>query len=624
MNEIYDGSIEPTVLQQRKPIPEVAAKLIAQGVNPLLASLYSARGVSDISEVRGTIDDILPTSQLKNCREMASVLADHIVMRSRVLIISDFDCDGATAGALMYAGFCASGMNVDVVVPDRKKHGYGLSESIVREAALLDPKPDVLITVDSGISSNAGVDLAKSLGMEVLITDHHQAPAVLPDARLIVNPNQPGCPFESKTIAGCGVAWYVCKALADEMADRDYPPGFDPKHLLQFVAIGTVADVVSLDKNNRLLVGEGLRRIRIGECTEGIRALAAVVQKPIRTLTCEDIGFQIGPRINAAGRMSHMKDGIDCLLEMHPVRALEIAERLDGINMERREVEADIAAQANADIERAIEAAQMNMQPGSRCLIVHNDRWHEGVVGIVAGRLKEAYHRPAFVFCRSENGTLKGSGRSIPGFHLKHALDKIAIDNPAIMAAYGGHPAACGVTLNDGMLADFMIAMEEICQKELHPQLLQRVVMHDGSFDWRNFTTNSVAQMNGEVWGQGFPPPVFLDTLQLEDVKTIGAERNHLKATLVIDEVEHDVIAFGQGERAATLPSELTVLHRPNVRWYDYQENLQVMVANIPAEHVLQAYLHSQSGLEAVEAAKRRIEEELKAGHFSAPRVYRP
>lgn len=610
-----------TILDQRYPDPASASKLVSQGLDPLLASLFSARGVSDISEVRGRMEDILPTASLKNCDEMASILADCVVLRKRVLIVCDYDCDGATAGAIFLAAFRSAGMDVDILVPDRKKHGYGLAESLVLEAAQMPVKPEVIITVDSGISSNAGVDLANSLGVRVLITDHHPAPEILPNAELIVNPNQPDCGFASKNIAGCGVAWYVAKALADELLDRNMEPGYKPAQLLQFLAIGTVADVVALDRNNRILVSEGLRRIRSGECTEGIKALMVVSEKRRDSLNCSDIGFGIAPRLNAAGRLAHMEMGVKLLLTMRPEIALDLAQKLDTINKERKEIEKNMTVQAEMDMGRYLESFGFDMVPSTNTIVVYGKDWHEGVVGIVASRIKEDKHRPTFVVCEASDGSLKASGRSIPGFHLKHALDQIAVGYPNIIVKHGGHPMAVGLTIAPGKLEDFKCALEEVSKHQMTPKMLQRVLAHDGELTVSKLNLSMVKALNREVWGQGFPEPTFMGTLEVVGSRAMGDEKQHLKIDAVIGEDEFDVVAFGEGARSKSLPSEITVLYKPKAHHFNDEENVQLMVEHFPNEDLVKEYKRNNEKVKSSEDALNVIDR-IAAAQPNRPRPH--
>jgi single-stranded-DNA-specific exonuclease len=606
-----DETTTPIVLEQRMPLASSALTLESQGLHPLLASLFSARGVEDIAEVRGTIDHILAPSTMKNCLEMASFLADCVLLKKRVLVISDYDCDGATACATLMVAFRAAGMQCDYLVPDRKIHGYGLTAPIVLDASNLVVRPDVIVTVDAGITSNEGVELANQLGIEVLITDHHMAPLVLPNARLIVNPNQPGCTFASKNIAGCGVAWYVAAALADELNDRGVAPGYDPIQLLPFVAIGTVADVVPLDQNNRILISEGLKQIRLGECTHGIKALICTAQKPYARLTCNDIGFYLGPRINAAGRLAHMSAGVECLLSMDTAAAIELAESLDQINIQRKLIQKGIVQDVDATIQDYLALAQGSRTPQALSMVLYDPEWHEGVIGIVASRIKEEMHRPTFVMCTASNGNIKGSGRSIDGFHLKHALDQIVVQYPGIILTHGGHPMAAGLTIYPDKLEQFKLALEEICQQQLTLKQLQRSVAHDGGLPERYMNLETIRLLSLEVWGNKFPEPQFIDSVDVGGYRLIGDKRQHLKLRVSKGDVHVDLLAFGEAARANQLPEQITVVYKAQINAYRGTDSLQMLVQHIPAAGLVASYRASQDAAAADRITEIPVEDTL-------------
>lgn len=523
---------------------------------------------------------------MKNVRAMASYLVDCVVTRKRVLIVSDYDCDGATACAVLAMAFGGAGMNFGYMVPDRIKHGYGLTPDIVEEAVALDPSPDVIITVDNGISSFDGVNRANELGIEVLVTDHHLAPPVLPAAKLIVNPNQVGCDFPSKHIAGCGVAWYVARAFLEEMRSRDLDPGFDPSELLSYVALGTVADVVKLDRNNRILVSEGLKLIRQEQCAPGVIALARVSGKDVNSLTCSDIGFGLGPRINAAGRLAHMGAGIECLTTLDPDRATALARNLDVTNQQRKEIQRGIADQALIQALRLMtrETTPATDEYGRRSLVVFHKEWHEGVVGVVAGRLKEDRHRPTVVMTKTHDNAIKGSGRSIPGFHLKHALDEINAKHPGVLLKFGGHAMAAGMTIAEDRLEEFREALEAICQRDLTPEMLTKRLMHDGELPASCFTVQQIHELSQEVWGQGFEEPVFLNKFVIADSRVIGQDKTHLKMTAKVGQAEVDVMAFGQADLAEGLAAEMTVAFKPQLNTFRGQTKLTALVDLMPED----------------------------------------
>lgn len=578
----------PVSLVQRTHSPVVVSRLRARGVDELLARVYAARGVKDLMEVRGTYHDLLPTHSMKNVTTMANYLADCVVQRKRVLIVSDYDCDGATACSLLVLAFGGAGMDFGYLVPDRMVHGYGLTPAIVEEAAALDPKPDVIITVDNGISSVAGVDRANELGIEVLVTDHHLAPDVLPKAKLIVNPNQPGCDFASKNIAGCGVAWYVARAFIEELIMRDMDPGFDPAELLSYVALGTVADVVKLDRNNRILVSLGLDYIRKEQCAPGVLALARISGKNPRALTCSDIGFGIGPRINAAGRLAHMGAGIECLTTLDFDEAGRLAKQLHETNEERKEIQREMVDQAVIQAVRLLgrdpSVSNVSDEFGRRSIVVFHSEWHEGVVGIVAGRLKEDRHRPTVVMTMAHDGTIKGSGRSIPGFHLKHALDEINAKHPGVLLKFGGHAMAAGMTIAADKLEEFREALESVCQAGLTAEMMTKTLYHDGELPERFFNVDTVHELSQQVWGQGFEEPVFLNRMAVSEVNVIGADKTHLKLKARLGDVETDVMAFSQADLAECISPEIVVAHKPQVNLFRGERNLQVLVELMPED----------------------------------------
>ncbi|MCZ8254991.1 MAG: single-stranded-DNA-specific exonuclease RecJ [Polaromonas sp.] len=575
------SSVGGVALVRRDSVPDVSARLQRSGIDPLLADLFASRGVKSAREVRGEYIDLLPVHTMKNVMAMASYLADAQVQGRRVLIVSDYDCDGATACAVLHVAFSWAGMNYDFMVPDRFKHGYGLTPSIVDEAAALPDKPDVIITVDNGISSVAGVQRANDMGIDVLVTDHHLAPAQLPDAKLIVNPNQPGCEFASKDIAGCGVAWYVARALLEEMTARGHDCGYDPAELLSYVAIGTVADVVRLDRNNRILVRLGLDLIRQEQCAPGVVALARRAGKSIRTLSCSDIGFGIGPRINAAGRLSHMSVGIDCLTSMDADRASKLAKVLHDTNDERKDIQKEIVDQALIQAQGILnsQAAMVTR----RSIVLHNDKWHEGVIGIVAGRLKEERHRPTIVMTRSSDGEIKGSGRSIPGFHLKHALDAINVTHPGLLQKFGGHAMAAGLTIRADGLRQFEDALEAYCAKHLPDELLTKKIFHDGPIAGSALELDSLEMLSKEVWGQGFEEPVFVNEVDVLEAKALS-NGAHIKVSGEMAGAPVEVMMFGQGDLYSALPTKLVVAHKPGISNFRGERTVQALVEHIPME----------------------------------------
>lgn len=511
--------------------PRTAWRLEQDGLHPLLARLYAGRGIASRDELDDALARLLPPIELKGAREAAVFLADAIATGKRLCIVADYDCDGATACAVAVRGLRQLGAaKVEYLVPDRVVDGYGLTPTIARRVH--ERGADVLITVDNGIASIEGVAEANALGLQVVVTDHHLPAERLPEAAVIVNPNQPGCGFGSKCIAGVGVMFYVLLALRAELRDRgafaDRPqPKLDA--LLPLVALGTVADVVKLDANNRRLVAQGLRRVRAGALPPGLAALFEVASRDTRTATALDFGFALGPRINAAGRLSDMTLGIECLLTDDAARAQELARMLDGINRERRELETGMR-------EQALELAQALFEedaPPPPAVCVFDPEFHEGVVGIVASRLKDQLHRPTFVFAASQapgkEHELKGSGRSIPGFHLRDALDLVAKRHPGVLLRFGGHAMAAGCTVPEEHFDTFEQALSQVAAEWLDAATLQRRLDADGPLapEWRRVDLVDVLQQ--EVWGQGFAPPVFCEELDIVSQRLVKERHLALK-----------------------------------------------------------------------------------------------
>lgn len=586
-----------------------AIHLHQQGLPVMLARLFAARGIKDIDEVRAGADKLISVSKLKNATAMGELLADCVQDQSRVVIISDYDCDGATAGSVLVKAFRGAGMNHEILVPHRTVNSYGLTPSIVMEAAALPQKPKFIITVDNGISSIEGVDLARKLGIEVLVTDHHLCAKTLPNARLIVNPNQPGCDFPSKDIAGCGVAWYVAGAMHTALVERGLDPGFDHNALLPYVAIGTIADIVKLDFNNRIMVREGLERIRHGECSPGIRALTEVAKRNVETMTCEDVGFAVGPRINAAGRLAHMRLGIECLTTENVELAQDLAVQLDAINKERQTMQKEMLVVAEEQAEKA--AKKLGASVG-HTVVVYEADWHEGVVGIVAGRLKDLHHRPTFALCDSSEGDVKGSGRSVPGLHLKHALDEINITYPGLLMRFGGHAMAAGVTIRKDGLDLFKSAFDKICRAHLTEEMLIPQLEHDGALPAHAYNELAIIEMQKEVWGQGFPQPVFVDRMDITGSRTMGADKSHLKVNVNVpkSKLACDVVAFGDGARQPLLAQTLEFAFTPSLNHYRGQTSVQLMaktLLNVPQVTAEQKAEWSAAALAEPEPPRSRM-----------------
>ncbi|MEX3896059.1 single-stranded-DNA-specific exonuclease RecJ [Paraburkholderia sp. BR10954] len=537
--------------------PVDAEVLIRCGMHPVLARLYASRGVCLPEEVETGLARLVPPVELKGCDAAAALLADALQRQRRMLVVADYDCDGATACAVAVRGLRMFGARIDYLVPNRMEHGYGLTPDIVELAARSAAgKPDLLITVDNGIASVDGVAAANALGIDVVVTDHHLPGDELPAARAIVNPNQPGCTFPSKCLAGVGVMFYVLLALRAELRRRgafgDALPEPRLDGLLDLVALGTVADVVKLDGNNRVLVAQGLQRIRKGRMQPGIAALFRAAARDARNASGFDLGFALGPRLNAAGRLSDMSLGIECLTTDDVGRAWELAQQLDTMNRERREIEAGMQQQALDDLS--------TVDPdGATTITLFNPGWHQGVIGIVAGRLKEKFHRPSFTFAPADDtGVLvKGSGRSIPGFHLRDALDLISKREPDLIVKFGGHAMAAGLTIAAANVPRFTAAFEAVGREWLSAEALARTVETDGELEDAYFTPQFVEMLDAAVWGQGFPAPVFSGEFEVASQALV--KDKHLKLQLLRGRQRFNAIWFNHTD---TLPARTTVAYR--------------------------------------------------------------
>jgi len=529
-----------------REIPPRAAWALEQaGIHPLLARLYAARGVLGKDELDNGLGRLLPPSGMKGLQEAAVLLADSIAAGKKLCIVADYDCDGATACAVAIRGLRLLGArHVDYLVPDRVVDGYGLTPPIAQRVK--ERGADVLITVDNGIASVDGVAAANALGLEVLVTDHHLPGPLLPDAAVIVNPNQPGCGFESKSIAGVGVMFYVLLALRSELRQRGvFDQNSQPKldALLPLVALGTVADVVKLDPNNRRLVAQGLKRIRAGALPCGLAGLFTAAARDPKVATTFDFGFALGPRINAAGRLADMTLGIECLLTDDTARAQELARALDAINRERRDIEGGMREQAMLIVDSLFDESEE--PPPAIC--VFDPDFHEGVVGIVASRIKDKLHRPTFVFAASQapgkEHELKGSGRSIPGFHLRDALDLVAKRHPGVLLRFGGHAMAAGCTIAEEHLDVFEQALAQVAQEWLDAATLMRRLHTDGPLAAEYRRPDLVDTLHHEVWGQGFAPPVFSEEVEIISQRLVADK--HLQIKLKHQGQPVDGIWFG-------------------------------------------------------------------------------
>ena len=500
---------------------EVQQDLQAAGISPLLAQLYAARDIGSVAETSHDLAQLLHFRDLKHIDAAALQLAAAIDAGKRLLIIADYDADGATACAVAMKGLGLFGAKVDFLVPNRFEHGYGLTPLIVDEAA--DLGAELIITVDNGIASLAGVAHAQALGIEVLVTDHHLPADTLP-ACTIVNPNQPECVFGSKNLAGCGVMFYVLLALRAHYKltgryDTQAAPNLGV--LLDYVALGTVADVVKLDHNNRILVAQGLKRMRAGKAALGIQALFEIAKRDIRKAEPFDLGFAIGPRINAAGRLDDMSIGIRCLLADNDLTAQTLAAELDSLNRERRGIEQSM-------LKEALNLPEFQVSDSQMTVTAYRDDWHQGVIGIVAGRLRERYFRPTIVFAPGDDGELRGSGRSIPALHLRDTLDLVSKRHPHLISKFGGHAMAAGLSLPVAALPEFQAAFEQAVNEQLHSDDLTQTYVTDGELSGDALCLQAAQQLREVVWGQGFAPPMFVGEFEVTWQRAVGV--NHKKA----------------------------------------------------------------------------------------------
>jgi single-stranded-DNA-specific exonuclease len=562
-----------------RPISQVDYEHLTQhGVSPLLARIYAARGVSDYQQLDVELAGLLPITLLKNAEAMGRLLADAITDKQRLLIIADYDADGATACAVGLRALRAFGATVDYLVPNRFEYGYGLTPEIVRLAAEGSPstsfsaaaiKPDIIITVDNGIASHAGVEEAHRLGIHVFVTDHHLPAETLPNADVIVNPNQPDCVFPSKHIAGVGVMFYVMLATRAALRSRgafENSPEPNLAKLLDIVALGTVADVVKLDDNNRILVRQGLARIAAFHACAGIRALYQVAARDPQRASTWDLGFMLGPRLNAAGRLTDMSLGIELLITDDDSRAQELAQKLDALNRERREIEAGMQETALAALDEITVDERFSLS-------LFNPAWHQGVIGILASRLKEKFHRPVIAFANGLAGELKGSGRSIAGFHMRDALDLVAKRHPDLLKKFGGHAMAAGVTIDEATLAQFEAAFEAVACEWLTPALLSRTIETDGSLPTPHADLDTAQTLARQVWGQGFPEPQFLDQFQVTQQRIVGEK--HTKLVLFRDGQQFEAMLFF---RAEILPDTIEAVYRLDVNEYKGRRSVQLII----------------------------------------------
>lgn len=553
--------------QARQPQEDRVHQLAAAGLPPLLARVLAARGVDPTYLEENSLNALPSFASLKGIGDAARLLADAIQNGLKIVIVADYDADGATACAVAIRALRTMGAKVSFVVPDRLKLGYGLSPGVV-ELAMLQ-QPDVLLTVDNGIASIEGVEAANRLGLCTIVTDHHLPGDRLPAAAAIVNPNQPGCDeFPSKALAGVGVIFYVMLALRAELRLRGHfsdKPEPNLGTLLDLVALGTVADVVPLDRVNRILVRAGLARIKAGQCVAGITALYGIAGRDPSKAVSSDLGFLLGPRINAAGRLADMSLGIECLTTDDTGKALQYANTLHELNQERRAVEQTMK-------DEAMEVLQLGQIGDRYAISLFDEAWHPGVVGIVASRVKDYYHRPTIVFAPgTDENEIRGSGRSIPGFHLRDALDLVTKRHPGLILKFGGHAAAAGLTIGKADLARFEAAFNEVASELIAPEQLELVMKHDGEPGAAELTEETVAALDDGIWGQGFPEPMFSG--QFAVLKQRVLKEKHLKLRLSLHGVEFDAILFG---RADFLPDYISVLYRPTINDWNGKRTVQI------------------------------------------------
>lgn len=549
---------------------EAARRLHEEGYLPPVARALSARGIRDASELAQDWKSMLPPAMLEGTREAAERLALARERGERVTVVADYDCDGATACAVAIRGLGMMGVKADYFVPHRVHHGYGLSCAVVDLLAARTPRPDVLLTVDNGVSSAEAVRHAAELDIDVIVTDHHLPGAELPPAVCIVNPNLADSAFPSKALAGVGVMYYVLLALRALLRERGvYTQQTQPRldALVDLVALGTVADVVKLDKNNRILVAQGLNRIRLGRTHAGISALFAVAGKKPEAAGVRDFGFALGPRINAAGRLDTMENGIECLLADDPVVALDYARSLNDFNAARQELETEMQQAA----ETALSCCNVD---SLATLTLYDGRFNEGVVGLVASRLKEKVNRPTIVFAPTDDGALKGSGRSIAGVHLRDALDLVSKALPGAVLRFGGHAMAAGLTLrSEDDLPAFRDAFEKAVRSMVDASVFERVIYTDGGLAPDEITERLVQAIDSQIWGQGFDAPVFANEFRV--VRQSLVKDAHTKLILELGGQRFDAIFFRHTE---TLPGMVRLAYRPNINEFMGRRSVQLVI----------------------------------------------
>ena len=570
MEEIIDGKTIYKIKKLNKKQQQASDTLKESGVHPVMADLYTLRGIENFNDIN-LVQKLEPFANMKGAKEAAKILAQAILRKEKICIVADYDVDGATACTVAVRGLRMFGANVDYVVPDRFIHGYGLTPSVVDEA--IDRKnPDLLVTVDNGIASIEGVDYANKKGLKVLVTDHHLAGDKLPNALCIVNPNQPGCEFKNKSLAGCGVMFYVLAALRQHMIDLEvYTPKTVPNvfSLLDLVAIGTIADLVRLDLNNRIIVSLGLGLIRKKQTRPGVLSIIEVAKSKYGQLSTTDIGFRLGPRINAAGRLEDMTIGINCLLTDNMDTAHKLATQLNEINVNRRKLETEMK-------EQALELPSLKETKYSK--VAYDESFHEGVIGIVASRIKELFYRPTIVFAPAHEGELiKGSGRSIPEIHLRDALDYVYKKRPDIIVKFGGHAMAAGLTIKKESLQDFCDLFEQAVEYFAEGRDLQNIKEIDLDLSAEHITIETAELIRNEIWGQGFPQPLFVGEFKVLSQKIL--KDAHLKLTLEKDGRVFEGIWFNNN---ITLEEEsVNIVYSLDINEFMDRKSVQIMIEGL-------------------------------------------
>ncbi len=551
---------------------------VPDGCDPLLWRIYRSRGVNQVGELERELSALIPPDALDGLDDAVNELLAAMEQGKRILIVGDFDADGATSSALAVLALRAFGHSqVSFLVPNRFEFGYGLTPEIVEHARRFEP--DLIVTVDNGVSSVAGVATANALGWDVVVTDHHLAGEELPAAKALVNPNLPGCGFASKALAGVGVIFYVMLGLRRRLRDIGW---FERRRIaepnmaefLDLVALGTVADVVPLDQNNRVLVHQGLMRIRAGRCRPGITALLRAAGRNPQRAQAVDMGFAVGPRLNAAGRIDDMSLGIACLLADDEATAEPLAAELDRLNRERRQIEGEMKDQAEALLE-AWSPNDPDALPWGLCL--YQEDWHQGVIGILASRIKERYHRPVIAFAKAGDGVLKGSARSIPGLHIRDALDEVAVRNPRVLQKFGGHAMAAGMTIDEEAFDAFTQTFDSVVREHLAADDLQAVIHSDGGVDEAALNLETArAIIEGGPWGQGFPEPMFDDEFEVVSSRVVGEKHWKLVVSPMGSRQTIDAIAFNAVETLPQMPARVRAAYRLDENEWQGRVSLQL------------------------------------------------